>query len=164
MYRQNIKLEDNEQAFKVNVETGDIKELPYRKNNIPENYSRLKYKKFGIQNIDVIKLEKYFSNVEFSIIYKMTLRTEFKTNSLCPLNDDTSIRTLSKEFSISVNSVNKIFSKLFKLGVYAQFSISEDSESKEYWILNPFIFWRGKLVNDSIFEHFKNTDITKLLR
>ena len=109
------------------------------------------------------KLEKYFSNLELAVIFKMVNRVEFNSNSLQPLNNDTSIRTLASEFNISVNSVPKLFKKLFELGVYAQLNISENSEAKQYWILNPYIFWRGRLKNDSCFEYFKNTDITKLL-
>ena len=37
------------------------------------------------------------------------------------------------------------------------------NELKEYWVLNPNISWKGRLKDDSIFKHFSNTDISKLI-
>jgi hypothetical protein len=48
------------------------------------------------------------------------------------------------------------------LGVYAHIRIHE-TEISEYWILNPYISWKGKLKSDSIFVQFANTKISKLL-
>ena len=165
MYSQTIKLKDNELPAKVNVETGEIKEVTNKKNNIPEGKSKLGYANFGMLNIELTsKLEKYFSNIEISVIFKMINRCEFNTNSLKPFNNETSVRILSQEFNIGVNQVNKVFKRLFQLGVYLQLSICENDEEIEYWVLNPNIFWKGRLKQDSIFDHFRNTDITRLLK
>ena len=164
MYKKELTLKHNEIAGKINLETGEVTELRDKPNNIPEAKSLLNYQNFGMLNIDLSrKLEKYFSNLEIAIIFKMINRVEFNTNSLRPFSDETSIRVLSEEFNLSVNSVPKVFSKLYRMGVYAQLQISENSESRDYWILNPYIFWKSRLKQDSIFEHFKKTDISKLL-
>ena len=164
MYKKEIVLHHNEIASKINVNTGEVIPLMNRPNNIPEGRSKLDYKRFGMLNLDLsIKLEKYFSNLEIAVIYKLINRVDFNNNSLNPLNDDVSIRMLADEFNISINSVPKVFSRLKEMGVYAQLDISEDSEDRKYWILNPYLFWRGKLKDDSLFITFSKTDVAKLL-
>jgi reverse gyrase len=165
MYIKEIKLNDNEIASKINLETGEVTPLGNRPNNLPKDKSKLNYQNFGMLNLDISKkLEKYFSNLELAIIFKMINRVEFNSNSLRPFNDETSLRTLSDEFNISKNSVPKIFRKLFEKGVFAQLHISENDKERDYWILNPYIFWKGTLKQDSIFKHFANTDISKLIK
>jgi hypothetical protein len=164
MYTKEIKLNDNEIAGRINVETGEVTPLGARPNNLPKDKSKLNYQNFGMLNLDISKkLEKYFSNLELAIIFKMINRVEFSSNSLRPFNDETSLRTLSEEFNLSINSVPKVFAKLYEMGVYAQLNICEDSQKKDYWILNPYIFWKGTLKTDSIFKHFAKTDISKLI-
>lgn len=164
MYTQQLNLKDNEIPAKINLETGELTEVKAKSSFIPDGYSRLNYKHFGMLNLDVTKkLENYFTNTELSVIFKMISRCDFNSNSLKPLNDDMSLRDLADEFGISKSSVPKVFSKLFSMGVYATFRITEDQEEQLYWILNPYIFWRGRLRNDAIFNHFNKTDIAKLL-
>jgi len=99
-----------------------------------------------------------------SVVLKMISRCEFRTNSLKPLNDTTSIRLLADEFNLSVNTVPKVLKRLYDFGVYMQLRIVEDNEESNYWVLNPYIFWRGKLKDDSLFLTFSNTDLAKLLK
>jgi hypothetical protein len=167
-YEKTIKLKHHERPAIIDTSTGEIIEVEdktsIRSNNIPDGKSKLDYKEFGILNLDLTrKLKKYFNETEIYVIFEMINRTEFNTNSLKPLNNDLSIRTLSEEFNVNRSKLPKVLKRLFDMGVYAQLKISENSETKEYWILNPYIFWRGRLKNDSCFEYFKNTDITKLL-
>lgn len=165
MYTANFKLYDNEIPAKIDLHTGEVKKITRKSNNLPPGTSKLNYKEFGILNIELTSiLEGILTNTEISILFKMISRCYFNTNSLAPLSNQTTIRELSEIFNISKNHVSKIFSKLFKLGVYAQFNISENAQEKEYWILNPYIFWRGRTIKDSIFENFKNTAISKLIK
>jgi len=165
MYEKTIKLRENEVAAKLNIETGEVSEVATRKNNIPSGKSKLNYEKFGMLNIDASKrLEKHLSNIELSVVLKMISRCEFRTNSLKPLNDTTSIRLLADEFNLSVNTVPKVLKRLYDFGVYMQLRIVEDNEESNYWVLNPYIFWRGKLKDDSLFLTFSNTDLAKLLK
>lgn len=164
MRTEEIHLADNERAAKVNLETGEIKEQKPRLTTFPEGMSKLDYENFGMINLDMLPiLQKYLTHTEISIVVSMIMRADYSTNSLAPLSNETSIRQLAEIFSISPTIVRKTFDKLFKLGVYGQLKISTDS-GNEFWILNPYIYWRGRLKNDSIFKHFANTDITKLLR
>lgn len=164
-YTKEVRLRHNERPAKINTDTGEIEEVFTTGPRYPQGKSALNYTHFGMLNLDLSKkLEKYLSNLELSIVFKMISRCDFNSNSLRPLNDATSIRELAEEFNLSVNSVPKVFKKLFDLGVYLQLRISENKEEKQYWVLNPYIFWRGRLKNDSIFSTFYNTDIAKLLR
>ena len=87
---------------------------------------------------------------------------DFNSNSLEPLSDELSLRDLSNALNINKNKVRLITNKLYKYGVYLSIKVYENHE-KEYWVLNPSISWKGRLIKDSIFEHFKNTIITKIL-
>ena len=163
MYTQEIKLKHNEIAATIDVETGEVKPITKRVNNIPDGKSKLDYDNFSIINNNSIKeLSSLLSNEELGIILKMIERADFNSNSLKPLSDETSIRCLGEYFNIGKNKVSAIFKKLFELGVYAHVRIHEEKLS-EYWILNPYISWKGRLKNDSIFIQFANTKVAKLL-
>jgi len=164
MYEKLLKLRDNEIPAKVNTETGEIMEVKRRKNNIPDGYSRLKYDNFGIINLDMLKvLKMLLTDTEIGIVISMIMKAEYESNSLAPLNDETSIRQLSEVFGISPSIVKKTFIKLFDLGVYAQLKIAR-SDGNAFWILNPNIYWKGRIKQDSIFLHFENTTITKMVK
>lgn len=164
MYEQTIKIEDNESIMKVNKDTGEVKEVKKRLNNIPNGKSLLDYTDFSIVNNKALNaLSTFLTNEEIGIITKMINRADFNSNSLKPLSDETSIRSLAEEFSIGKNKVSTIFKRLFEIGVYAHIRIHEDNLS-EYWILNPYISWKGKLKDDSIFAHFSSTKIAKLIQ
>lgn len=163
MRTEEIKLADNEIPAKLNIETGEVQPINKRPNNIPEGKSRLDYEDFGIINLKMLPiLRKYLTHTEISIVVTMILKADYNSNSLAPLNNETSIRDLSEIFNISPTIVKKTFAKLFNLGVYAQLRIATDT-GNEFWILNPYIYWKGKLKDDSIFKHFAGTDISKLL-
>ena len=85
---------------------------------------------------------------------------DYNTNSLAPLSNKTTVKELSEQFHIGINQVTKTFEKLFSLGVYAQFKISKYG-MKEYWILSPYLSFRGKLIHDSIWQNFKGTILEK---
>ncbi len=164
MYQKTTTLlNNNEFLLKGNRETGEVVEIKQRPNNIPEGKSKLDYENFGMINLDMLAILKpLLSHTEISIIVSMIMRAEYNSNSLAPLNNETSIRELEKTFGIGHNLIPKTFKKLFDLGVYAQLKIATD-RGNEFWILNPHIYWKGKLKDDSLFKHFRNTEITKKL-
>jgi hypothetical protein len=169
MYEKKVKLADNERLnTKVNIETGEEIQIPNYQNNIPEGKSLLKYKRFHIKNDNTYKLVKMgiISHEDNSLIDMMSSMAEMGTNSLQPLNDDTSILLLSDYFDLPRKRVLKSLDKLRKLGVFLQIKYFSDSQKKEveYWVLNPYISWKGVLKRDSIFKHFSDTTITRLLR
>jgi hypothetical protein len=163
MYNTTLKLKNNEIAAKVNAETGEVTTFETKPSNVPEGMSRLKYTDFSIVNNETTKkLAAILDNEEMGVIYYMISISDFNSNSLNPLSDELSLREKANILRISKDRVKRITDKLFRLGVYLSIRVYEDQE-KEYWVLNPNISWRGRLVKDSIFVHFQNCAITKLL-
>lgn len=164
MYNTTLTLNHNEVPAKVNTETGETTTFEKPKQQLPDGYSKLKYTDFSIvNNLTIKKLGDILNNEELGVIFHMVSISDFNSNSLNPLSDELSIRDKAQILRIGKNKVKSICDRLFKLGVYLSIKVYEDQE-KEYWVLNPYISWRGRLVKDSIFEHFKETVITKLLK
>jgi hypothetical protein len=87
---------------------------------------------------------------------------QFNTNSLDPLDDEFSTYALEEFFKVDRRKIKKIFKKLFDMGVYGKFSVSEiDEPYKNYWILNPFISCKGKLIESDVVRLFYKTEITQ---
>lgn len=165
MYKKTVTLNHNESVLKVNKETGEIKEIPYINNNLPEGKSLDSlgnFTKLNVSLINRLKDSKLLTTEEVGIVCYMSAIAEFGTNSLKPLSNDSTVRELSSEFGIGINRVTKVFEKLFILGVYMQIRI-HSGDLKEYWVLNPNISWKGRIKSDSLFEHFKDCTITRLL-
>lgn len=159
-----IKLNDNESLAVINKDTAEVKEIRKRVNNLPDGKSPLAYDSFSIFNTGgSAKLLPFFSNVELGVIMRMVIKSEYGTNSLRPFNDESGVREIADEFGISKSSVTKIFKKLFQFGVYLQLKVGEVDGAKEYWVLNPNISWKGRLKQDSLFAHFANTLVTKII-
>lgn len=159
-----IKLNDNESLAVINKDTAEVKEIRKRVNNLPDGKSPLVYDSFSIFNTGgSAKLLPFFSNVELGVIMRMVIKSEYGTNSLRPFNDESGVREIADEFGISKSSVTKIFKKLFQFGVYLQLKVGEVDGAKEYWVLNPNISWKGRLKQDSLFAHFANTLVTKII-
>lgn len=164
MYTREVKLKHDEIAASINIETGEIKELSRRPNNLPDGKSKLDYSNFSIINNEMLRvLFNECSALEIKVILHMVYMSEFATNSLKPLSDETSYRELSKIFNIDDKTVKNLLTRLKYLGVYLQLNITEVDGAKEYWVLNPYISWKGKLKSDSLFITFANTRIVKLL-
>lgn len=163
MRTQLTKLNHHEALVKVNKETGEMTELPYKSNNIPEGKHKLDYKKFGMMNMEVVKkLNNFLTKEELGIIMYMTSICEMGNNSLKPFSDDLSLRELESLLDIPRARVKKVIEKLFKLGAFMSIRIYEEEE-KTYWVLNPSIFWRGRLRDDSLFHTFSKTTISNLI-
>lgn len=168
-YEQTVKLPHNKKLVSVDIETGDMKELPKRMNNIPQGKSKLDYERYHISNDKFIKAIISTGVLDYEhlgIISYMSSIAEINTNSLRPLTNDTTAVDLAEKFGINRKKVKVIFDKLFKVGVFLQLNYYSYSEDREvtYWVLNPYISWKGKLKDDSIFSHFKDTTIAKLLQ
>ncbi len=119
---------------------------------------------------DQIRIKKALStnllnNEELGIIAHMSSIAEINTNSLRPLTNNVTLKDLSERFKVPIKRVEKIFKKLFNMGVYSQLNYFSYSENQEvvYWVLNPYISWKGNLKNDSIFSAFQDTMVFKLL-
>lgn len=165
MYTEPLVLKDSEIPYtKLDQETGEIIKIRRKTNNIPEGYSMLDYKDFSIVNNDIVrKLKDFITTEEFGVILYMISISDFNSNSLDPLCDELSLRDKAEILNIKKDKVKRITDRLFKLGVFLSIRVYEDQE-KEYWVLNPYISWRGRLTKDSIFVHFKDCTISKLLK
>ena len=164
MYTTEVRLNHNEVPAKINMETGEILPIKKRPNNIPEGKSKLDYDNFSIINNDMLRvLFDECNGSEIKVILHMVYMSEFGNNSLKPLNDELSYRELGRIFSIDDKTIKAILNKLKHLGVYLQLNITEVDGAKEYWVLNPYISWKGKIKSDSLFHTFANTRIVKLL-
>lgn len=164
MYNKTITFSNNELSAKVNIQTGEIVTFQNNKRQLPEGKSKLDYDNFSIINNDMLKvLFKECNSSEIKVVLHMIYLSEFNTNSLNPLNDETSHRELGKIFNLDHKTIKTIFTHLKELGVYLQLNITEVDGFKEYWILNPYISWKGKLKSDSLFLTFANTKIVRLL-
>jgi len=162
MYEQTVRLNDNEKVLRVNSNTGEIiGDVKKRLNHIPDNKALHKFDSFAKVNDKAIEfLESVLSNEELGIVMKMISRADYDTNVMLPLNDESSYRDLANEFKLNKNKITTIFGKLFDLGVYAQVRVA-NGVYKNYWTLNPYISWKGRLIEKSIAIYFKNTIIAK---
>lgn len=159
MYTKLLKLKHSESPAIIDKETGEVREVKQRPNNVPEGASLQKFEAFSKVNDKAISfLETVLTNEELGIVFKMIKRAAYETNVMLPLNDETSYRELSQEFNINKDKVNKIFTKLFKLGVYAQVKVANGPNS-EYWTLNPYISFKGRIISESIKVYFDKTII-----
>ena len=164
-YKKTIELDDNELPAAVNAETGELRVIKKRTNNIPEGKIT-----FGIKEIGWRKsfdhswdfLEEKLTDLELRVVAKLSRMAKMNTNSLEPLGDATTLIEIAETFSIDHRRTNKIFKKLFNLGVYAKFEIAEKNVAyTKFWILNPYLSFGGSLINSDIAELFKKTELTK---
>lgn len=166
-YNKGVALTHEEQLVKFNQRTGEIKEVKPPVNNIPTGQEKFTPDKYFVKNYTKAwnYLFENLSSIEIKIAIKMSTMAEFKTNSLSPLDDTTSIRHLADFFDIGVNSVKKSFKNLFKQGVYASFKYCHfERGNVEEWIFNPFISFKGSLIHSDLKELFINTKVAQAFR
>jgi hypothetical protein len=162
MYEISLKLNHDEKASKVNINTGEITILEKKPNNIPANKEVFEPKALFKKDYTKswIYLKSKLSAFEFSVAFELALLAKANTNSLEPLNDDTTVQQLVERFSISRNKVKPLFNKLWKLGVYGKFEVYDATKPyTKYWILNPYLSFSGKLINSDIASLFRGTEI-----
>ena len=164
MYTQTIKLKDNELPAKINVETGEVKEVDHKKNNVPEGKEVFQPNAFFRKDYTNSWkfLNKYLTPIEFKAAHTLAMMAKANTNSLEPINDDTTLKELMEVLNVSINKVKPILNKLWDLGVYGKFDVKEvDKPYTKYWIFNPYLSFSGKLINSDISNLFKGTHCAK---
>ena len=163
-YTRSIKLEHNQIPAKIDMETGEIIELSKCINKFPDNTERwLQHGSFHKTYTHTGEfLIKTLKPVELSVVMVMSIKAEPNTNALIPLDDDTTVRQLEQYFNVSKNRIKGILDKLFKLGIFARFEVAtEDNPHMKYWILNPYVSFKGRLVDSDIVRLFQGTIIEK---
>ena len=164
MYEKTIRLNHNEQSAKVNVETGEVTVLPKKANNIAPGKERFSYDESFHKAYERswLYLANNLSSTEIKIALMMSCMTEYATNSLLPLDDKASYDMLADRFNISKGVVKKTFKNLMDIGVYASFRYGHYKRGiVEEWVFNPFISFKGKLINSDLKELFINTKVAK---
>ena len=114
--------------------------------------------KYLIPNSAVFQyLLQTLTSVEFCTMHKMCLLAQEHTYSLKPLNDKMYIQDLVEILGVSKNKVKPVLNKLLTLGVYT-------NTNTNYWILNPYLQFNGKVIDKSIADLFKGTIVAKAFR
>lgn len=161
-YTQTVKLRDDESLAKIQVSTGEIIEVPKKVRAIPEGKIKMRYEAFHLTNDRAMELLwTLVSPEEYAIVGRMATMADFRTNNLKPLNDETSIRELSRVFNINKARVGPMLKRLFDLGVYANVKVVNGTMC-EYWVLNPYISFKGQFVDESLASHFNRTIFSKV--
>lgn len=160
---------DDEFLQKVNARTGEVIDVEnkVRPNNIPDGKERFMADEMFTKNY--IKSWEYLVDVlkpiELKIALKMANMTEMNTNSLSPLDSETSLSNLAEFFGISRTKAHDAFKTLFKHGVYATFEYSHYRRGKvKEWVFNPYISFKGKLINSDLKNLFDNTVVAKVFK
>lgn len=164
MYKKTIKLHHHETPYAIDKLTGEHREIKMGVNNIPigkqkfdfdESFHKA-YEKVWLYLVDNL------SDKEIKVALMMSCMTEYETNSLAPLDDNTSYQMIADKFNLSKSNVKKIFKNLFDIGVYASFKYSHYKRGTvEEWVFNPFISFKGKLINSDLKNLFLNTKVAK---
>ena len=163
-YTQEVPLAHNETAAAINMETGEIRPISKRPNNIPAGKSA-----WGIEEKGWRKsfdyswdfLEEVLTDLELRVVLKLARMAKLNTNSLEPLSDETTQVEISAYFKIDHRNSKKLFTKLHQLGVFGKFDVvKENLAYTKYWVLNPYLSFGGKLIDTDIAKLFEGTALT----
>lgn len=165
-YEQTFKLKHNEAPACINQETGEVKQL-VKTNHHSDSHELFEpnasFSKSFSQSW--LFLKRVLKPHEYIAAHSLALKAKAFTNSLEPLNDEIVQSILTEELGISKNQVKPVLKKLFELGVYGKFSVAEaDKPYTNYWILNPYLQFNGRVIDKSITELFKGTFVAKAFR
>lgn len=164
MYTHKMTLRDNELPGKINAETGEFSQVSKKVDNRPSGKIRFNYDASFHKSYEKcwLYLSENLTGAELRIALMMSCIMEYSTNSLAPLDNNTSYELLSEKFSISKGMVKKSFKKLFDIGVYASFKYSHYKRGiVEEWVFNPFISFKGKLIDSDLKNLFINTKVAR---
>ena len=168
MYKSHgIQLKDQEVLIKLDQTTGEVFEVKPKANNIPKDkdifFSKgLDFSKYYTASMEY--LANVLTPVELKVVVLMINRSQYYTNSLAPLTDDTSIAEIASVFKIHRNSVIKIFKRLKYFGVYGILDVSNQGIPTNTWLLNPYISFKGKAVSDELIHLFGDTFIATAVK
>lgn len=164
MYQKTLTLRDHERPAIMNMETGEIQEIVTNK---PRNPDAVKFAE-GKAFIKTFPkawdlLYKMTTPLEYKIAMRMSQNVKMMTNSLEPLNDETTYQELADSFSISRAKAFSAFKKLFELGVYGKFEVYDSSfKHTKYWVFNPYLSINGAVVSKTTLNLFSTTIFAKV--
>lgn len=161
-YTVEVGLTHNESAATVDLETGEINIQSVKVNNVPEDCIVFEPDAFGKKHYTTSwnYLKSETSNIEFAAAIRLSLMAKDNTNSLEPLDDNTTVENLVKVLGVSKNKVNSVLGKLFNLGVYGKFEVVDAEKGyTKYWLFNPFLSFSDKIIKSDIANLFKGTKV-----
>ena len=163
-YTLTFGVNHNEEVSVTDKETGEIRYPKKRQNNIPEG------KRWNMDGAIFVKSYKkswqYFkdkvSPIEFKAAYSLSLMAHKNTNSLQPLNSETTLRELEDVLCVSKNKVKEVMDALFEYGVFGEFKVKDESKPyTQYYIFNPYLSFDGRLIDNDIAKLFQGTKIAQ---
>jgi|TARA_R110000851_G_scaffold48002_1_gene116345 hypothetical protein len=164
MYTKKVEYKNHERPAKINMETGEIIEVSTdikkdRRNEGRIFFNASKGLKFTRRFEDAwSELDLLTNDSEYLVAIRLADLAKAFSSSLEPLNDDTSILELSKVLNKNRRAIKKILDKLFKLGVYAKFAVSDKNyKEKKYWVFNPYLSFNGTHILEDTLILFKDT-------
>lgn len=163
-YTKNVKLSHNEVPAAINLDTGEYRIIEDKPNNFPKNKRNFQHDQAFTKSYErsweylVNNLKKH----ELMVAILMSTMTEYSTNSLAPLDDNVQMNHLSEKFGIGINQVKSTFKRLMDVGVYASFRYGHYKRGiVTEWVFNPFISFKGKLIDSDLKNLFLNTPVAK---
>lgn len=169
-YSFSYNLKHNERPLKMD-DQGLITEIPVfvnKNNKVPRDKTMMPFpKELGpwgrLQTRAWDLLETQTTDVEFKAAFKMARLAKAYTNSLEPLNPETTMLHLAEQLSIDRRKINSIIEKLFKLGVIGKFEVYDSNEiHHKYWIFNPYLHFNGKTIKRDVYTLFDKTFYARL--
>ena len=161
-WETNVKLKSDETPAKKNSITGEYQDVIQRPNNIPED--KIVFQPTAIFRKDYTNSWKYLKRIltptQYKAAHTLAIMAKANTNSLEPLNDETTLNELMEVLDVSINRVKPILLILFDLGIYGKFEVKQaDRPYTKYWIFNPYLSFSGKLIHSDIASLFAKTHI-----
>ncbi len=166
-YEKTIQLKHNEAPAKINVETGEVKRLGQARGKSNPDF----------QKFDLMPVYHRLNPVAWSLLASLTTDSELKcayklahiarayTNSLVPLNDESTLLELSEALGINRNIVERHVDRLFKLGVIGKFEVYNDKEvHTKYWVFNPYLAFNGDKIRRDVVTLFDGTTFALVTR
>lgn len=108
------------------------------------------------------ELHKYLSSPEYTLT---TLLSEYVTFNTCFLTQDgtedgefCSLQWMAEDLDYKYNYLAKLMNSLFRKGIISIVKVTNDygRDVQKVYIMNPFIYRKGKLVDTTTMNLFKN--------
>lgn len=163
-YKREVSLYHNETLMAVDSETGEIRDIVHRKNNIPDD--SMVFENKAIFRKDYPNtwffLKGVLTPIEYKAAHTLAMMAKANTNSLEPLSDESTLKELMSVLDMSINKVKPIMNKLFDLGVYGKFEVYKPERPyTKNWIFNPYLSFAGKIIKSDIAKLFIGTHCEK---
>lgn len=163
-YRKEIELYHYEVPAALDKASGEVREIKDHVNRNPTIHYHNSSESFQKTFTKAWRLlETQTTDKEFAVANKLAYRAKAFTNSLRPLNDDSTIMEIANELNSDRRTIMKVIDKLFKLGVIGKFEVyNANVEYTKYWIFNPYLSFNGKVIDEGIAKLFSGTTYAKL--